>query len=127
MVGVVPSRPQKEDIVAALRHESLPCPARGLEFVLYTADAVRVPSADAAFALNLNTGARMPLRVDFEPDPAEGHWFPIDRSILAARGVALHGPPAAELFAPIPHRLLLPLLGRSVGKIAHIKWHWRRT
>jgi hypothetical protein len=55
--------------------------------------------------------------VDYEPGTSEEHWYPIDRSILAARGVALTGPPAAEVFAPIPRRLLLPVLEQSV------RWH----
>jgi hypothetical protein len=113
-----PSVRLKQDIVGALRHESLPCPARGLEFVLYTASAVRRPSADAAFELNLNTGAGMPFLADFEPDPAEAHWFPIDRSILAQHGVALLGPPASEVFAPTPRASLLPLLAESLRRQA---------
>jgi hypothetical protein len=106
----------KEAIVAAVRHESLSCPARGLELVLYTADAVGRANTDAGFALNLNTGAQMPFRADFEPDPDEAHWFPIDRSILAQHGVALFGPPAREVFAAIPRELLLPLLSESLQR-----------
>jgi hypothetical protein len=104
IVAKQPSQPLKDAVVGALRHEALPCPARGLELVVYTAEAVREPSTEAAFELNLNTGARMPFRVDFEPDPDEAHWFPIDRSILAQHGVALFGPPAADVFG---------VLGRS--------------
>lgn len=110
----------KRDVVEALRHESLPVPARGLELVLYSEAAVRVPTVEAAFELNLNTGAGMALRADFEPDPLERHWFPIDRAILAEHGVALHGPPAGEVFAPLPRELLLPVVRES------LEWHLRR-
>jgi hypothetical protein len=99
-------------IVSDVRHESLPCPARKLELVVYDAAATRSPSVDAAFELNLNTGANEPLRADTEPQPGESHWFAIDRSILAGHGVTLFGPPAAEVFAGPPREaLLLPLAG----------------
>ena len=118
VLALPPSNERKQDVVDALRHESLACPARGLEFVLYAEDAVRQPNVDAGFELNLNTGARMPFRVDFEPDPNESHWFPIDRSILSQSGIALFGKPAAHVFAPIPRPLLLPLLAESLRRQA---------
>lgn len=118
VVAKTPPHQLKRALVAELRHESLPCPARGLELVLYTAAAVCRPSTEAAFELNLNTGREMPFRVDFEADPREAHWFPIDRSILAQRGIALFGPPAADVFAPIPRRLLVPLLAESLRRQA---------
>jgi hypothetical protein len=111
------SRGRKDAVVAALRHESLPCPARGLEFVLYDATAAGTPSTDAAFDLNLNTGARMDFRVDYDPSAIEAHWFPIDRTILAQHGVALAGPPASDVFAPLPREDVLPILRES------LRWH----
>lgn len=105
------------ELVAAIRHEALPCPARGLEFVLYPLDVTRSGTTEAGFSLNLNTGAGMPFRVEYEPRPDEAHWFPIDRSILAERGLALVGPPAREVFAPIPKQALLPVLVKS------LEWH----
>jgi hypothetical protein len=122
VVAVVQTRASqrlKEALVEAIRHESLPCPARGLEFVLYTLEATSEPSAAAAFELNLNTGADMVFRADFEPDPSEEHWFSIDRAILARDGIALAGPPAGEVFAPIPKQTLLPVLVES------LRWHGR--
>jgi hypothetical protein len=107
----------KAAIVGALRHEALPCPARGLELVLYPFATARAGSGDPGFELNLNTGADMPFRADTTPGDIEGFWFAIDRSILREHGVALHGPPAAEVFAPIPRETLLRLLAESV------RWH----
>src|SRR5215211_4152597 len=66
--------PVKDAFVTRLRHEVLPCPARGLELVVYSAADAASTGVEPAFQLNLNTGASMPFRVDFEPDPAEGHW-----------------------------------------------------
>lgn len=97
-------------IVASLRHESLPCPARKLELVVYEAAAVRSPSVSPSFELNLNTGGGEPLRADTQPQPGEENWFAIDRSVLSAHGVALYGPPAGEVFAAPRPEELLPIL-----------------
>jgi hypothetical protein len=97
-------------LVAALRHEALACPARGLELVVYTAEFAGSASSEPGFELNLNSGAGMSFRVDREPQPGERHWFAIDRSVLAGHGIALLGPPAAEVFAPIPPAELRPTL-----------------
>lgn len=107
----------KRGLVAALRHEALPCPARGLELVVYPLATARSGGSEPGFDLNLNTGAHMDFRVDESPSDIEGFWFAIDRAILRDHGIALHGPPAAELVAPIPRSALLPLLAESV------RWH----
>jgi Domain of unknown function (DUF4111)/Nucleotidyltransferase domain len=115
-----PSLGMKQAVVEALRWETLACPARGLELVIYTESVVRTPIAEAAFELNLNTGPAMGLRVDLAPGAVERHWFPIDRDIAASSGIALHGPPALSVFAPIPRRLLLPVVRES------LEWNLRR-
>jgi Domain of unknown function (DUF4111)/Nucleotidyltransferase domain len=105
---------EKRAIVARIRHESLPCPARGLEFVLYPETTARVPTAEAGFLLNLNTGPRMDFRVDEEPGRIERHWFSLDRAIVRTSGIALTGPAPAEVFAPIPRSVLLPAVGEGL-------------
>jgi hypothetical protein len=107
----------KQAIVERLRHEALPCPARGLELVVYPLATARAGGGEPGFELNLNTGAEMGFRADVAPGDIEGFWFAIDRAILRAHGVALYGPPPAELFAPVPRAALLPLLQES------IRWH----
>ena len=122
VTAVVESRlstEQKHALAAATRHESLPCPARGLELVVYRRDVVEVPSAEPNFELNLNTGRSMPFRLDLEPDANEQHWFALDRAILAAAGMAVLGPPAGDLFAPIPREVAIPLLRES------LRWYLR--
>ncbi len=111
------SRATRQAIVERLRHEALPCPARGLELVVYPLAAARGGGGEPGFELNLNTGAAMGFRVDEAPGDIEGFWFAIDRSILRAHGVALSGPPAADLFGPIPRATLLELVQES------IRWH----
>jgi hypothetical protein len=108
-----------EAVVSELRHESLPCPARRLELVVYLAETARSGSAAPDFELNLNTGASSPVSVQRSGDPGDvgGHWFAIDRSILSQAGVALFGPPAGEVFAPIPLEELTPVL------IESLRWH----
>jgi hypothetical protein len=103
--------------VAAIRHEALPCPARGLEFVLYPLEITQAGTTEAGFLLNLNTGAGIAFRTDLDGDGAERHWFPIDRGIYAEHGVALSGPPATEVFAPVARHELLPLL------VEALEWH----
>jgi Domain of unknown function (DUF4111) len=108
---------RKRAIVDALRHESLPCPARGLEFVLYAKRTVTAPSRHAGFELNLNSGPAMPLHVSFDPRDEPRHWFVLDRAITSERGQALVGPPASRLFAAIPRAWALEALAESV------RWH----
>ena len=109
----LPAR-NKADVVAAVRHEALPCPARGLELVVYTAAAAGARATRAAFELNLNTGATMPFRADTKPVRGQLHWFAIDRSILRSRGIALAGPPAQDVFASPPASALRPVLADAL-------------
>jgi hypothetical protein len=108
------ARATKDALVTALRHESLPCPARGLELVVYPLATVQAGTGAPGFELNLNTGARMAFRADHEPGEIEDFWFAIDRSILREHGKPLLGPPPQELFAPIPRATLAPLLDESM-------------
>ena len=109
--------PVKDALVARLRHETFPCPASGLELVVYSAADAASTGVAPAFQLNLNTGAAMPFRADFEPDPAEGHWFAIDRAILHDHALVLTGPPTQAVFGSIPRRLLLTVVADALS------WH----
>ncbi|MFG1927616.1 nucleotidyltransferase domain-containing protein [Cryptosporangium sp. NPDC048952] len=109
---------RKRALVAALRHENLPCPARGLELVVYRSAVARSSTAEPGFEVELNSGPRMDFRQTYSPDDrpvADGHfWYALDRSILHQSGVALFGPPAAEAFADVTpaelHKLLIDAL-----------------
>src|SRR5690242_10197434 len=48
------------DLVSALGHRALPCPATGLEFVLYPRATVVSAEPAVGYLLNLNTGAQLP-------------------------------------------------------------------
>ncbi|WP_431877676.1 nucleotidyltransferase domain-containing protein [Micromonospora marina] len=97
-------------LVDRLRHESLPCPARGLELVVYRRDVAASGTPEPGFEVELNTGATMPFRATYDPadrPAADGRfWYALDRSILRQSGLALLGPPAAAVFAdPSPEKL----------------------
>jgi predicted nucleotidyltransferase len=108
----------KNEVVAALRHEALPVPARKLELVVYRLEHARAREVAPAFELNLNTGPQE-FRADLEPRSGEGHWFAIDRSVLAGNGLALFGPPASEVFGSPPREDLLPALAEV------LRWYRR--
>jgi hypothetical protein len=101
------SRRRKQELVAALRHESLPCPARGLELVVY-AQGSGVPE------LNLNTGERMDFVATFEPGEDSPHWFVLDRAIIGQRGLVLAGPPPAEALVQPAENEILEALATSL-------------
>ena len=109
---------QRRLLVERLRHEAMPCPASELELVAYRLSTVRSGSATRDFELNLNTGEGIPLLIEVGPEAGgPTFWFPIDRSILAQAGVAVLGPPAQEVFAPIPVEELRPVLEEAN------RWH----
>ncbi|WP_432050839.1 nucleotidyltransferase domain-containing protein [Verrucosispora sp. NA02020] len=93
------------ELMARLRHETLPCPARGLELVVYRWEVARSGTPEPGFEVELNTGAGMAFRVSYGPadrPPADGlFWYGLDRSILHQSGRALLGPPAADVVADL--------------------------
>lgn len=111
----------KRALVQGLRHENLPCPARGLELVVYRADVAASGRSEPGFEVELNTGARMDFRATL--DPAERptqdgqFWYAIDRGILADHGRAVVGPPAATVFTSPPEWDLANLIVES------LRWH----
>jgi Domain of unknown function (DUF4111)/Nucleotidyltransferase domain len=113
-VGGPLTGPAADRIVAGISHEALPCPARGLELVVYTSAAAGSGATGPAFELNFNTGAAIETRIDRDPEVEDAHWFAIDRAILAQAGIALRGPAAADLFNPPPREELLELLAASI-------------
>lgn len=110
----------KHDLVQALRHESLECPARGLELVVYRVEVAASGTPEPGFELELNTGPRMDFRATLRPEdrPVEDglFWYGLDRSILHATGRALAGPPASEAFADVAAADLHDLL------VASLRW-----
>ncbi|MER6366082.1 nucleotidyltransferase domain-containing protein [Kitasatospora sp. NPDC001527] len=91
------------ELARELAHPRLPCPAAGLELVVYGADVAASTSGGAGFLLNLNTGPLLAERADRNPTGAAAFWFVIDRSIAHRAGVTLWGAPARRAIAePAP-------------------------
>jgi predicted nucleotidyltransferase len=87
-------------LAAELSHDSLHCPARGLELVLYAQEDLH-GDRGPVFQMNLNTGERIEQRLEFKPDPSEWFWFALDVAIGRGHGLALIGPAPADIF-PVP-------------------------
>ena len=100
------SRPELERLAGALSHESLPCPARGLEFVLYAQEDLTDPNGPA-FSLNLNTGPRMDHHAGYDPEAEPRFWFTLDVSIASQLSRRLAGPPAETVLPPLPRELVI--------------------
>ena len=115
----------KARVIEGLRHRSLPCPARGVEFVLYWQPELRRRPEQPGFELELNDGAHMPFaahtRSDQRSVDAGDFWYGLDIAILHQSGVAVHGPPASDVFPPVPRAEVLALLDRSLD------WHLRQA
>jgi predicted nucleotidyltransferase len=109
--------------------ESLPCPARKLELVVY-------PLGSSRHEINLNTGEK----ASFDPDEDPDFWFVLDRAIAEQHAVTLLGPPWHEVFPPVPREAVLAALeealdwqrreeplGRSSVLNACRAWMWLDT
>ena len=118
MMAVVDGSPDldlRRQLVRELDHRMLPCPAAGLEFVLYPLRTVERPTLAAGYLLNLNTGPALPPVTSFDPEDGPAFWYPIDRAITYQSGESVYGPPAAELFAALPYDDLLRVVIASVA------------
>ena len=105
----------KRSVAERMSASSLPCPARGLELVVYRLSTARSTGAEPDFEVNLNTGDGLPELFEEGPGVDPGFWFPIDRDMLRQQGVVLSGPPAGSVFAAVQPRALLPLLAEAVA------------
>jgi hypothetical protein len=108
------TRAHKHQLASRLRHEVLPCPARGLELVVYRRTVAQSGTPEPGFEMELNTGSGMPFRVTYDDNDrpaADGRfWYGLDRSILHQSGHCLFGPPAAEMFTDLSPAHLRALL-----------------
>jgi hypothetical protein len=101
-------------LAADLAHESLPCPARGLEFVLYSRVGLLDPEGPA-FQLNFNTGASMSRHLGLDPWAEPRFWFVIDVAIARERAVPLVGPPAEAAWPELPRSMVAGALGEALA------------
>jgi Domain of unknown function (DUF4111) len=107
---------ERRQLAVSLSHEAPPCPARGLEFVLY-AEQDLLRAEGPAFQLNLNSGTRMARHVALDPAEDPRFWFVIDVSIARQHARRLRGAPAGEVLPALPRALVLRALLDSIA------WH----
>jgi len=109
-VASSPTPTEIAEVVAALDHTALPCPA--------------TLSTEAGFALNLNTGAELPYKAELTPGDGPTFWYPIDRDMVRQQRRALIGQPFADLVTRVRSRHLLPVVAESVAvQLAHLGEH----
>jgi hypothetical protein len=108
------ARPELEALAAALSHYALPCPARGLEFVLYAREDLADPRGPA-FSLNLNTGPGMDHHAGYEPDDEPRFWFVLDVAIARQDARPLVGAHPRGVLPDLPRELILESLRESLA------------
>ncbi|MEV4331839.1 aminoglycoside adenylyltransferase domain-containing protein [Streptomyces sp. NPDC049597] len=101
-------------LAAVLRHPDLRCPAAGLELVVYPAEFVAIPSQDAGYLLDLNTGPLLPEKTSFDAADSPAFWYVIDRSIAHQSGRPLFGRHPRDVIAPGSRQDLLAAVRSSV-------------
>jgi hypothetical protein len=111
------SVPQKRRVASAIVEVSTACPARGFEFTLYRREVAGSLPGGADFEVNANGGPRMPTTIHLDPAAESGFWYVLDRAIAHRAGVIISGPPASQVFADVPRRILLDAMHESMA------WH----
>lgn len=109
--------PQKQHVAAGIVEVSTTCPARGLEFTLYSLEVAASLPKGADFEVNVNGGPRMPTAIRLDPAAESGFWYVLDRATAHRAGVAICGPPPSEVFADLPRPTLLDAMHQSMA------WH----
>ncbi len=108
---------QKSEVAAAVVEVGASCPARGLEFTLYRAEAAGSAAATAEFEVNVDSGPRMPTAVHLESPVGQRFWYVLDRAVAHRSGVTISGPSPDSVFVEIPRPTLLDALRTSTS------WH----
>ncbi|PNP84100.1 hypothetical protein FNYG_02788 [Fusarium nygamai] len=108
---------EKEAIISHLTHQSLPCPATKLEFVVYAQSSVKPANRHPAFELNLNTGPHQSDHISLDPANEPSHWFLLDIAMGRQLGRCLYGADLTEAFGAIPRRWVLEGMADSLA------WH----
>jgi hypothetical protein len=110
-----PTPAELATIVASLSHDALPCPAAGLELVLYDRTTLAGLRTEAGFALNLNTGRELTAKAETSAGDGLTFWYPIDRDMACQQRRTLTGPPFTSLTTRQPYDVLLPVVADSVA------------
>ncbi len=107
----------KGSLADAVFEATKSCPARGLEFTLYRREIAQSPPMAADFEFNVNGGPRMARGIHLDSRTEPKFWYVIDRAVAHRCGLAVHGPPPADVFADVSRSELLD------GMIESLRWH----
>jgi hypothetical protein len=111
-------RALKRQLGERLSHRCFPCPAHGLDLIIYSADEVAELTRSPRYEFSISSGPDWEDEVDF------GGPYPgglIDLAMVRERGIALYGPPPDEAVGPCPREWLLQELANAV------RWHETRV
>lgn len=106
-------------LVERIRHPTLPCPAAGLEFVLYNVPVLETPTPPLQWSLNLNGGPTRVEKVSTDPTSEPGHWFLLDLAIGRETARTLCGEDLWDIVGPISREDQRDAIAESV------RWHAR--
>ncbi|MEZ3177964.1 translation initiation factor 2 [Streptomyces pimonensis] len=117
------SRRALSEMAGALAHPTPPCPAAGLELVVYPADFAGRPCGGAGYLMDLNTGPSLPERVSHGPEESPAFWYVLDRSVTHQAGLPLFGGPVRDVIAAPERAAVLTALHASVREHAEGEGH----
>ncbi|VAV93985.1 hypothetical protein MNBD_ACTINO02-202 [hydrothermal vent metagenome] len=104
-------------LVEMINHEALPCPAAGLEFVLYARDVLVDPVAPLQWSLNLNGGPKRSPSLSTDFTSEEWFWFVLDLAVVRDLSVALHGQDLVDVVGMFSRDVQIAAIADSV------RWH----
>jgi hypothetical protein len=107
-------RAELETLAAELSHDALPCPVRGLEFVLYAQEDLDDPRGPA-FQLNLNSGPGMDQHEGYDAEAEPRFWFALDVAIAREHSRPLAGRDPAAVLPALPPEVVSAALRDSLA------------
>ena len=112
-----PTSQEIDALVDRISHPALPCPAAGLEFVLYDIEVLRDPTPPLPWSLNLNGGPARETKVSTDPGSESWHWFLLDLAVGRSTATTLRGRALDEVAGPVDR-------GDERAAIAEsLRWH----
>jgi len=97
---VEPTDEEIARLVERINHRALPCPAAGLEFVLYNVEALRDTTPPLQWSLNLNGGTTREEKVSTDSTSESWHWFYLDLAIGRETAKTLIGRELRDVAGP---------------------------
>jgi hypothetical protein len=116
---VQPTGEEIEDLVPRIRHPTPPCPAAGLEFVLYDVAVLTTPTPPLQWSLNLNGGPNRAEKISMDPASESWHWFVLDLAAGRQTARTLHGAALRDVVGPIGRD------DQRAAIAASVRWHSR--